>query len=521
MGGTTRRNDEKLQDLLKFNLYRLLLLSIFLLLFYSLGSHYLGAERNLVSTFTLYVVLSYLLTIIVVFMVTSNRIPPNLIIHFQFVMDIFLTSYLVYYTGAAYSPFSFLYLLIALSVSFFFPSWTNIFYGIFSGIIFTLITYLYYARLSLPVSPPALMKIFYIFSAILIFNILGSYLYSRIGKMEEKLKTQEKNLTEIKELHKLIVNNVRSGILITNEDGTIIYANPSAIKILGFNPTGKKFSEVFPTEIDRNLNRKEIEMELNGKNIILGLSATEMSSEEVKGCLILFQDLTQIKEYEKQLMEKEKLAMIGEMASNIAHELRNPLSTIRASSELLIEELQDINGEKNKLKKLTDILITESDRIEHLVKQILNYSKVLVLNKEPIELRDLIQEQFQRVAQTGNSHITLSIRGSARIKGDALWLGEAFLNIFQNAFEALGETGEITVTITRDQDNNVKIIIKDSGEGIPEELKDKIFQPFFTTKRRGTGLGLALTKKIFNAHGGDIRWDSTIKAFVITLPGDR
>ncbi len=452
-------------------------------------------------------------------MITSTRIPTPLIIHFQFIIDIIITSYLVFYTGATESPFSFLYLLIALAVSFFFPNWTNIFYGILSGIIFTLITYLYYYQIGLPVNPPTMMKVFYIFSSILIFNVLGSFLYSRIGKMEEKLKTQEKNLSEIKELHKLIVNNVKSGIMITGENGTILYANPAATKILGLNPVGKHIEELFPIRIDNDIERLEVEINQNNNRVIIGMSATEIIVEDVTGLLILFQDLTKIKEYEKQLMEKEKLALIGEMASNIAHELRNPLATIRASSELLIEELEDVNNGKNKLQKLTGILIKESDRIEHLVKQILNYSRTLILKKENINLKKLISEQFERVVSSNKSNETkLVIDGeNLIISGDPLWLGEAFLNLFQNSFEALGGNGTIKVTINK-LNNQIQIKISDTGNGVPEDLKDKIFQPFFSTKRKGTGLGLALTRKIINAHDGEIIWDSTNKAFVITLP---
>ena len=388
------------------------------------------------------------------------------------------------------------------------------------GIIFTLLTYIKQFQENLPLTPPVMMNIFYIFSMILIFNLLGSFLYSRIKKMEQRLISNEKNLFQIKELYKEIVNNVKSGILIVNQEGNILYSNPSGMRILGFDPVGKNFENIFHQKIDQEANREELVTEINGRKLIAGMSSSRILLQDEDLYLIVFQDLTRIKEMEEKLLEAEKFAVIGEMASNIAHELRNPLATIRASSELLVEEIGNQYAGNKKASKIANILISESERIENLVKQILTYSKEITLKMEKVNLPELLERIFLKFQQRFPD-VSLTIEGKkdAIIDGDPMWLEEAFSNLIQNSIDAIGDKGKIFVSITKNG-TNYTLFFSDSGDGIPREIEDKIFQPFFTTKRNGTGLGLALTRKIITAHGGIIQWDSEKKGFTIIFPGE-
>ncbi len=139
---------------------------------------------------------------------------------------------------------------------------------------------------------------------------------------------------------------------------------------------------------------------------------------------------------------------------------------------------------------------------------------------EKINLPELIQRIFLKFHQRFPD-VSLTIEGEkdAIIDGDPMWLEEAFSNLIQNSIDAMGDKGKMLVSI-RKTGANYTIFFSDSGEGIPREIEDKIFHPFFTTKRNGTGLGLALTRKIINSHGGAIQWDSEKKGFIIILPGE-
>jgi len=509
---------EKLNDFLKFNLYRLFLLTIFLLLSYYMGQTIYTIDTTLIKSISTFLILSFTVTIVVVLLSTWEKIPLNYIIHFQFSIDTVLTLFLIYSTGAGDSPLTFLLLLLALSISFFFPSWVNIFYGVAEGIGFTLLTYYYQFQNGLPVTPEITMKIFYIFSAILIFVLLGSFLTSRLTKMEKKIETQEKSLTEFRELYQTIVNNVGSGILITDTGGKILFANPSAMKILGENPAGKNIKTIFGTIPSPTLFREELQINYEDKNLVIGLSASEINIGGEKHILITFQDLTRIKEVEKKLIEKEKFALIGEMASNIAHDLRNPLSAVKLSVELLLEELNKKEPDDAKINRFASVLTEESERIEHLIKQILNYSREIQIKEEKIDLREFLKETFKKTSNENNAQTELEITGeNTVINGDRFWLQEAFINLFQNSIEAMNRRGKIIVHVEK-KDNSINLKISDTGEGIPDQYAEKIFQPFFTTKQKGTGLGLPLVKKIITAHRGTIYWDRRDKCFVVKIP---
>ena len=509
-----KKEKGKLQDFLRFNLYRLFLITLFFLLFLYLRKSFNFDTFNITGAFLKYITFSYFITLAVVFLITSTHLPTNFTIHFQFISDIVVTSYLIYNTGGAESPFTFLYLLIAFSISFFFPSWINIFYGVITGIIFTLISYFLRFKSEIGISPDITMKIFYIFSAILLFTLLGSFLYSRITKMEKTIEKQAKDLSEVKELYKDIVTNVRSGIIITSLKGTILYSNPSAQKILGMNPLGQSAQSLFGYIPPPERMREEITTEINGKFLIIGLGVAEISIRGEKNLLLTFQDLTKVKKMERELMEKEKFATVGEMASNLAHELRNPLATIKASTQLLLEEMK--KGETEKYKKVASILLNESERIEHLIQQLLTFTKTIQLKKERIKIREIINEVFNRTAPAfPERKVSLYVEGNnGIIMGDKFWLEEAFINLFRNSFESMEDDGIIRVRIWEEK-NAKHLLLSDSGEGVPYELKEKIFHPFFSTKKGGSGLGLSLTKKIITLHGGEIIWDSHLKGFHI------
>jgi len=210
---------------------------------------------------------------------------------------------------------------------------------------------------------------------------------------------------------------------------------------------------------------------------------------------------------QEQLSRAERLSSLGEMAAGISHEIRNPLGIIKSSSELLEKKMAGYDPSSS----IPGIIIEEADRLNNIITDFLNFAKprspnlvscniVEVLEKNIAFLSSQIKEEGYTIEKHYGDNIP-------EIKADSNMLYQAFLNIILNAMQAMPDGGGIDVEITSGT-NKVIIYFKDEGQGIPEDLKEKIWDPFFTTKEKGTGLGLGIVKNIIESHGGEIHIDN-------------
>lgn len=223
--------------------------------------------------------------------------------------------------------------------------------------------------------------------------------------------------------------------------------------------------------------------------------------------------LEKSRELESQLQEAEKSAVVGRLASAIAHEIRNPLNYINLTLDHLRSKFRPEETQKEAtFEKLTDQLKLEVERINRLVSDFLRYSRPINLDLKPIEARKIIEDSLRLIepqAEEQNIKISLIERENVpQMFGDAEVLRSVFSNLFINAVQAMeADGGNLNVIISPDE-NFVKIEIIDTGIGISEENLDKIFEPYFSTKETGTGLGLAIVKKIIEDHNGIIEVES-------------
>ncbi|MBU0679921.1 MAG: PAS domain S-box protein [Proteobacteria bacterium] len=269
----------------------------------------------------------------------------------------------------------------------------------------------------------------------------------------------------------------------------------------------KKDGTVFPVEISAGL------LEYDGHKYILAFDRD--ISERVKA--------------DEALQRARQLAMVGEMAAGLAHEIKNPLAGIKVSIEILAEDLVLAQEDKEVFLRV----IQEVNRLENLVKNLLNYARPPKPRFEPVNLNVLLTNSVKNAEMIVKSpHYFTDSKKAIRfltelppalppVRADASQLQQIFLNLLLNSIDALGESGTITVRTGLDHSGNMQIIIKDNGKGFDDEGLQKAFQPFHTTKSKGTGLGLAITKRLVDQHHGRIELTSTKgegSVFTITLP---
>ena len=243
------------------------------------------------------------------------------------------------------------------------------------------------------------------------------------------------------------------------------------------------------------------------------------------GTVLTSHDITERKKLEQQLLHSERLATIGEMSAKVAHEIRNPLSSISLNTELLYDEINKEDGEeKSDAENLIQSILNEVDTLTEMSDVYLRFARFPRLDTKPVSVNSVLielskffsKERLQRgIALKENYAPDLPL-----ILLDINQIKQAFLNILKNSFEAMPEGGKLSIS-TRLKDNNIVVSITDTGSGISKEDIQRVFDPFYSAKVNGTGLGLALTMKTVEGHHGEIICKSTIDkgtTMVISFP---
>ncbi len=232
------------------------------------------------------------------------------------------------------------------------------------------------------------------------------------------------------------------------------------------------------------------------------------------GTVLTSHDITERKKLEQQLLHSERLATIGEMSAKVAHEIRNPLSSISLNTELLYDEIRNDNGEeKSDAKNLIQSILNEVDTLTEMSDEYLRFARFPKLETRPVSINDILIELTKffnkEMVQRGISLKENYASDLPQILLDTNQIKQAFLNILKNSFESMPEGGKLSIS-TRLKGNFIEINITDTGCGINKDDIQRVFEPFFSAKVNGTGLGLALTMKTVEGHGGDIIFKSTI-----------
>jgi two-component system sensor histidine kinase HydH len=260
-----------------------------------------------------------------------------------------------------------------------------------------------------------------------------------------------------------------------------------------------------------------------GKEVPLEVIAATLHEvgEISQGSVILFRDLTELRQLKAEIARSQRLASIGSLAAGVAHEIRNPLSSIKGFATYFREKLRGSPEDT----RTADIMIQEVERLNRVVRQLLDLSRPMEMKKMPTSVGSLIEHTLKltelQARKKGVSIKTDIAPGTPDAVVDPDRIKQALLNLCLNALEAMKAGGILTLTLRRQDERTLRIGISDTGPGISREEMDRIFDPFYTTKTSGTGLGLAIVHRIVEAHGGEIRVTSETgggTTFTILLP---
>jgi two-component system sensor histidine kinase HydH len=333
----------------------------------------------------------------------------------------------------------------------------------------------------------------------------------------------DKTLKQTKDYTRQVIASMANGLLSIDTEGRIASYNRPALDLLDLEESeakGKELSSVidltdsgihstiseFAAVLDREIQYRK----KSGEVIPLALSATPICNEAgaCQGAVIVLRDLSEIKKLQEKVRRSEKLAAIGELAAAIAHEIRNPLSSIRGFAQFLRHALKD----KPQEQLYAETMVSEVDRINRVVTDLLTFARPMEAELAPTDITELIEHTVRLVkAEAGSRNVQIETRIAdvSLLPLDANQMTQALLNLILNALQAVDQEGRVEIGAEVNTDEAcLHIWVADNGSGITPEQKEKIFEPFFTTREKGTGLGLAIVHKIVENHQGEIKVES-------------
>jgi two-component system sensor histidine kinase HydH len=256
----------------------------------------------------------------------------------------------------------------------------------------------------------------------------------------------------------------------------------------------------------------EIECRLaDGRALSLDVTISLLQDDEgdETGHIILFRDMTEVQTLKKEIETSRRLASLGRLAAGIAHEIRNPLSSIKGFATYFRERYKDNQDDRN----TAEIMIKETDRLNRVISQLLDFARPMVLERKRIPVQALVQHSLKMIETHASSRgvaVWSDLSPSlGEIEVDFDKMTQVLLNLYLNALEAMDQGGTLSVSCAKEAGKpGLKISVTDTGSGISKPDLEHVFDPYFTTKQTGTGLGLAIVHKIIEAHGGEVKVDS-------------
>ena len=436
---------------------------------------------------------------------------PALVTWTQVLVDFSAVAATVSFTGGPESLFTFLFVIVILEA--------GLLQGLAQGFVFATLAAIFMAIQAAvpPVGPLELtteewIELWYRF----VIQGLAFYLSAFVsGRWNQRI-------TRLEEFQRSLLDNMNNGFLMTDHAGVITVINRMGSQILGLaegQAVGRRAEEVLrgtsgsecPIRTVLRTRSDFISYEFHvlapdGQTKLLGLTTSQLQEHgRLTGVIASFTDLTEIALMREDLQRQDRLALVGELAAGLAHEIRNPVASIRGAVDELRSSLStpDIAG------RLAAIALRESDHLNDIVSGFLNFARNPIMRRETFDLRALITETRELLLRdfAGEEHTTISTTlpdEACRVSGDRSQIKRVFINLAKNASEAMGGGGILGISIVPSP-TSFEIRFDDEGPGITPDQITRVFEPFYTQKEGGVGMGLAVCLRIVTAHDGTIR----------------
>jgi len=346
----------------------------------------------------------------------------------------------------------------------------------------------------------------------------------RLESENAERRHAEQSLRESEARLRAIVETAPDAIVTVDDGGDIESLNPTGAKLFGYEPDdllGREIGVLMPETFaarppgaadgwvafarDRLAarGREGTGRRKDGGTFPVHVSASEVLIREHPHLSMIVRDITELNEMHDRVLRAEHLATLGEMGASLAHDIRNPLTAISAAAQVLYEGFAKDDPQREIMQEM----IEYAGRIEAIIKQLLAYAKPWEPSKAAVDLRTIIQKVSDEAASRDRwAHVRFVFEGEPTLTAnvDPALVEQVLWNLLENTADAMGDTGEVHWRFAQ-TDDTVRITMKDTGPGMPADIQDKLFRPFFTTKTNGIGLGLPTCRRIMDAHGGSIR----------------
>ena len=441
-----------------------------------------------------------------------------------FLLDIVIISVAIYFTEGISTDFYLIYFLAIFISSVSQTVNVSLPVAIVASIIYAWLMHQQYPDISF-LDSKFLIRIPFFFLISLVSSYWAESTRRELRKKEElerfniELKKEVEKVTaqevELRLYNERIINSVATGIMVVKSDGLITTVNPEAERVFGYKKDeliGYSIKSLEGIEqlwntmeqamaTGKPIIRDEVEVQnKDGERIPIGFNITlfETPEKDISGCVVIFKDLSEIRRLEEKVKQNERLSYLGKMASWVAHEIRNPLTSIDGFAQLL-RNIED----RKRMDTYIDEIRKGAQRINHIVDDILTFARSRRMELKKVHLKGLIEDILQTIK------VKAVIEGMEQpfVQGEEESIRRLFVNLITNAVEAMDENGLLKIDF-KQTDNVILTEIIDNGKGIDEKDLKNLFIPFYTTKTRGTGLGLAIVKKIVDDHHGKIEIES-------------
>lgn len=345
-------------------------------------------------------------------------------------------------------------------------------------------------------------------------------------------------LRNLKNFNETVLENINSGVLTTDNNGGVVFLNGRALEITGDTAgMNLRFDELFTNPLSEgSLFEYLVEDELksrafdsvmslpDGGKIPVRINTTVVEIDDYHGRTIVavFEDLTEQRKMEEELRRADRLRSLGELSAGVAHEIRNPLTGIATTAQVLREKL---SGRDDEIKYI-DVILQEIKRLDDIINNLLIFARPMTPDPSELSIINILNEALKLVEEEAEQK-NVSIRLEGELESDICMLDgdqikQVALNLLLNGIQACGEGGEMIVSVReKESTSGLEIEFADTGEGITPEAADKLYNPFFTTRSEGTGLGLSISRRIVESHNGSIRHESEQgkgARFIVELP---